>query len=329
MPNVSVSSGDRLSSALPFCTAKPSSPTAWSPSSDGKHGSPIVVDKDELARQKKAKHNAAHAKHGNYGSDTTLTEVIKGARKKLIEDKYKLSLEECGLEPTQYPLSDDQMTLLEKEETNLHSRVKAAVGSKICMYYGFHCVPANDADRKANAALVHWLLGTTEQNQQTRKSVFEYKNITSKEDQFQHPIIPDVLHEAFFKHDGALACTNQLSFNLIRHQTLALVLTAISPPRALHQWHAAIEHCIEQYISGTYDKHLKFSKDYYRVYDRHLNVLEQYTALEWKQYRKLLFRKGLAHANIQKLDAPPPALEVVAAEEIDADMASAKWAAVL
>ncbi|KAM5544363.1 hypothetical protein V8D89_002023 [Ganoderma adspersum] len=232
----------------------------------------------------------------------------KGARKKLIEDKYKLSLEECGLEPTQYPLSDDQMTLLKKEETNLRSRVKAAVGNKICMYYGFCHVPANDTDHEANTALVHRLLGMTEENQQTRKSIFEYKNITSKEDRFQHPIIPDVLYEAFFKHDGALACTNQSLFNLIHHQTLALVLTAI-------------EHCIEQYISGTYDKHLKFSKDYYHMYDRHLNVLEQYTALKWKQYRKLLFRKGLAHANVQKLDAPPPTLEVVAAEEIDADMA--------
>ncbi|KAM5545160.1 hypothetical protein V8D89_001271 [Ganoderma adspersum] len=264
-----------------------------------KHGSPSVADKDELARQKKAKHNAARAKHSDYGSDATFSEVMqitahslsvhfatekpypsKGACKKLIEDKYKLLLEECSLEPTQYPLSDDQMTLLEKEER----------------------------EQDMHTALIHRLLGATEENQQTRKSIFEYKNITSKEDWFQHPIIPDVLYEAFFKHDGALTCTNQSSFNPIHHQTLALVLTAI-------------EHCIEQYISGTYDKHLKFSKDYYRMYDRHFNILEQYTALEWKQYRKLLFRKRLAHANVQKLDVPPPTLEVVAAEEIDADMA--------
>lgn len=43
------------------------------------------------------------------------------------------------------------------------------------MYYGFHRIPSNDADRDANTALVHRLLGTTEADQRTRKSTFEYK----------------------------------------------------------------------------------------------------------------------------------------------------------
>ena len=121
------------------------------------------------------------------------------------------------------------------------------------MYYGFHRIPASDGEREASTALARRLLGITEGDECTRKSGFEYKvclpesqalrryqtchehwlspiqNITWQEGHFLHPIIASVMYDAFFTHDGALGCANQSASNPIRHQTLALVLTAVCP----------------------------------------------------------------------------------------------------
>ncbi|KAH9939738.1 uncharacterized protein BXZ73DRAFT_75911 [Epithele typhae] len=162
-------------------------------------------------------------------------------------------------------------------------------------------------------ALSFKLLGGPAEQRNERGTIFEFKDPEARSGRFQHVCIQAVLYSVFFTNTTAPACVNQADFNPIPHQTLALVLTVI-------------EHIIEQWASGVFDRNLMFKREVYRpTYLRHLGALDRYaegdSRGQWRKYCKFIFRQGLASGGAQREAEPEVAISVIITdEEVAADM---------
>ncbi|KAH9842963.1 uncharacterized protein C8Q71DRAFT_877618 [Rhodofomes roseus] len=207
----------------------------------------------ERRHKRKQQHNANRPRYRDSRGDdelSTLLDVVKNdlqvhfvtvtpfpsksERDTIIQAKYKEGLITCSVDEAKHPLVKDRLRLLRQEESNMRSRLKRIVMSKLHNKYNLHVEPRSAGEVEHNRAWVAFLLGpeplsTAEPEDSialTQRSVFHCKEPEKRVGHFQNSIIEEVIFELAFSHVNALGCLNQERFKPISHPLIASILTS-------------------------------------------------------------------------------------------------------
>ncbi|TFK90237.1 hypothetical protein K466DRAFT_563631 [Polyporus arcularius HHB13444] len=137
-------------------------------------------------------------------------------------------------------------------------------------------------------------------------------DLNAKQGRFQHIIIGMVIDLVWFLHANALGAVYQEHFNPIRHETIALVLTAI-------------HHVLSMYKEAGRRIRMDFTADSCTKYDEYIVALDQFDSGSmgqvWRRYRRYLFKRGLSHAGTEEEVVSEPVISLAPPEEMDREYA--------
>ncbi|KAI0701571.1 hypothetical protein C8T65DRAFT_741632 [Cerioporus squamosus] len=328
---LSLSSPSPISSSAPGLTSSLSgSPTSPSPAAStvGKRrrdalliDNPDEDERNEARARKQAERNAKRRRYKHFAYNGSLQQVIRRTgyilqaifstsnpypslveKDRLINQAYEDACNVLGWDASSYTLTDEDMKMFRQEDTNIRSRVRREAAKLVPNVYGLHVNPTPE-QREANHKRASWLL---------EDSRFHYEDLDMKEGRFQHGIIGMVIDLVWFPHPNALGCIYQEHFNPIRHQTIALVLTAI-------------HHVLSVYKEAGRHIRMEFTADAFTKYDEYIVALDQFDrgfmGHVWRRYRRYLFTRGLSHAGTEEEVAAEPVISLAPPEEMDREYA--------
>lgn len=121
------------------------------------------------------------------------------------------------------------------EDTNVRSRVKKAAVAAVPKAYGLHLTP-NASQLHQNKERVRRLLDQSAFQYEVKSAVLILvaailiafgQDPEQRAGRFQHPVIAEIIWDAFFSHANALGCLYQEAFGSIPYQLFALTLTCV------------------------------------------------------------------------------------------------------
>nr|VWO97236.1 Slu7 domain-containing protein [Ganoderma boninense] len=227
--------------------------------------------------RKRAITNAKRRRYKHYALDVSLHRVMKRTG---------------SIAQAMFSTHDPYPDPLKQEDTNIRSRVRKEAALRVPLAYGLHLNPSFE-ERAKNRERTEYLLAD---------SRFACADVDEGVGRFQNPLIRSIIEAVWYGHATSLGCCFHQYFNPIRHETIALVLTAI-------------QHVLVMYRDTGRRVRRFFTAAQYKVYDDYLLALNQFDGSVmrgvWTQYRHHLFKQGLAHAGIEDEVSEKPVISLI------------------
>ncbi|CDO72406.1 hypothetical protein BN946_scf184977.g105 [Trametes cinnabarina] len=272
---------------------------------------------EERKRRKRAEANSSRRRYKDYNMNAELKRVFKLAGDMIkvewmcrnaypseeeegavIKEKFAQALRERGHAEDWYELSDQDIKLLEQEDSAMRSRIRTAAAQLVPQVYRFHAAPESDAERAANMSLAREAL---------TDSRFTYAEPDKMEGRFQSALITNVIHKAFFAVPSSIGCIYQDALDPMPSRLIALAATAI-------------HHILSSYQDGEC-RITPFTNEKWTEYDAFVNTVEQFEqgamARLWRAHRHRVLSRCLSLAGVVREKLPEPPIKPIPADVLE------------
>ncbi|OJT05253.1 hypothetical protein TRAPUB_3960 [Trametes pubescens] len=170
----------------------------------------------------------------------------------------------CKSAEVNYTLSDRIEKIITGRASHGRGGLRDKIRPLISGTYGF-LLDGSERSKVANLARYNFLLDRDALEPEPR---FHYEDVEVRRRFAHNRIVTTVIKEQWFADAGGPGVKYATQFSPIREVTLALIFTTI-------------EYCLDQWVSGHYDKNLTFSEKVYRAkYERHLLHIREWCKLD-------------------------------------------------
>ncbi|KAH9852901.1 hypothetical protein C2E23DRAFT_729674, partial [Lenzites betulinus] len=198
----------------------------------------------------------------------------------------------CRRAEVNYTLSDRIEKIITGRSSHGRGGLRDKIRPLISGNYGF-LLDGSERSKVANLARYNFLLDRDALDPEPR---FHYEDVEARRRFAHNRIVTTVIKEQWFADAGAPGVKYAAQFSPIREVTLALIFTTI-------------EYCLDQWMSGHYDKNLTFSEKVYRAkYEQHLLHIREWCKIDLAATRSIRQRM---HDRARRASGAAPEAQVL------------------